>query len=214
MGHRRHTSLQPARWRPTQSPPSSPNRQPPFTLRSRSEFTFVVPPLGGLLSLGPPSVICITPMSGFVRFCPVFPTLSRLPLSTTCANRTYSNFHRAADRTYQTFAFNGTKWHGLAWLYGFLPLFTRNSRRISYLSPEYILCHHAIDCHGPSSRTVDSGSGPDGPGNRILPHRVKCAPLVAASHRGEDLAVSANCVALASRDGARAGGGGLGDELQ
>ena len=43
MGHRRHTSLQPVRWRPTQSPPSSPNRQPPFTLRSRLEFRFVVP---------------------------------------------------------------------------------------------------------------------------------------------------------------------------
>ena len=104
MGHRRHTGLQPARWRPTQSPPSSSNRQPPFTLRSRSEFTFVVPPLGGLLSLGPPSVICITPMSGFVRFCPVFSMLSRLSPSTPCNHRTYSNFHPAPDRTYQTFA--------------------------------------------------------------------------------------------------------------
>ena len=102
MGHRRHTSLQPVRWRQTQSPPSSPNRQPPFTLRSRSEFTFVVPPLGGRLSLGPPSVICITPMSGFVRFCPVFSMLSRLSTSTPCTHGTYSNFHPAPDRTYQT----------------------------------------------------------------------------------------------------------------
>ena len=49
MGHRRHPSFQPVRSRPTQSPLSSPNRQPTFTLRSRSEFRFVVPPLGGPL---------------------------------------------------------------------------------------------------------------------------------------------------------------------
>ena len=44
------------------------------------------------------------PMSGNVRFCPVFVALSPSSPSTPCTNRTYSNFHRPADRTYQTFA--------------------------------------------------------------------------------------------------------------
>ena len=43
-------------------------------------------------------------MSGNVRFCPVFTTLSRLSPSTPCTKTTYSNFHPAADRTYQTSA--------------------------------------------------------------------------------------------------------------
>ena len=64
---------------------------------------FGVPP-GGPLRHRRPSVICITPMSGFVRFCPVLPMLSRFSPSTPCKNRTYSNSNRPSDRTYQTSA--------------------------------------------------------------------------------------------------------------
>ena len=46
----------------------------------------------------------LPPMSGNVRFCPVFSTLSRFSPSTPCTNRTYSNFRPAPDRTYQTSA--------------------------------------------------------------------------------------------------------------
>ena len=77
MGHRRHTGLQPVRWRQTQSPPSSSNRQPPFTLRSRSEFRFVVPPSGGLRrhrrigNLHYPNVRFCPVLSGLLNTIPV-----------------------------------------------------------------------------------------------------------------------------------------------
>ena len=70
---------------------------------SRSERAFGVHLRSSALrrssSSPPPSVICITPMSGFVRFCLVFSTLSRLSSSTSCTNTTYSSFDCPADRT-------------------------------------------------------------------------------------------------------------------
>ena len=48
--------------------------------------------------------VLFPPMSGNVRFCPVFSTLPPLSPSNSCTNRTYSSFHHSADRTYQTFA--------------------------------------------------------------------------------------------------------------
>ena len=48
--------------------------------------------------------VLFAPMSGNVRFCPVFSTRSRLSPPTHCKKRTYSSFPHASDRTYQTFA--------------------------------------------------------------------------------------------------------------
>src|ERR1035437_6030734 len=81
-------------------------------------------------------------MSGFVRSSQSYTRFNHQPPVPT---RLTAVFHHASDRTYRTSALNGTKWHDLAWSYGFRLRFTLNNRRMRHLTLKSILRHRAID---------------------------------------------------------------------